>query len=83
MGKDERKNVDVAGHPGGEHLLLVDQKSARYFDCKESPLPFGERLVDDVLNRTETAMPQAHTFDAMELALKAQKQARRLPRLKG
>jgi hypothetical protein len=41
-------------------------------------LPFGERLVDDVLNRTETAMPQQHCFYAMELALKAQKAARKL-----
>ena len=41
-------------------------------------LPYGERLVDDVLNRTETAMPQAHVFLAMELALKAEKQAVRV-----
>jgi hypothetical protein len=31
-----------------------------------------------VLNRTETAMPQAHCFLAMELVLKAQARARRL-----
>ena len=45
---------------------------------RTSTLPYGERLVDDVLNRTETAMPQAHTFLAMELALKAEQQARRI-----
>ena len=32
-------------------------------------------FVDDILNRTETAMPQAHTFLAMELALTAQAMA--------
>ena len=32
----------------------------------------------DVVNRTETAMPQAHTLLAAELVLKAQKQARTL-----
>ncbi len=73
-----RKNVDLAGRPGGEHLFLVDKKETRYFDCKNEPLPYGERLVDDVINRTETAMPQAHCFYAMELALRAQKSARRL-----
>jgi predicted dehydrogenase len=73
-----RKNVDVAGRPGGEHLLIVDKKEARYLDCKKEPLPYGERLVDDVLNRTETAMPQQHCFLAMELALRAEKAARRL-----
>jgi predicted dehydrogenase len=73
-----RKNADIAGRPGGEHLLLVDKKEARYFDCKHEPLPYGERVIDDVLNRTETAMPQQHCFYATELALKAQKAARKL-----
>jgi hypothetical protein len=35
-------------------------------------------LVDDVLNRTETAMSQEHCFLATELALRAQAQARPL-----
>jgi predicted dehydrogenase len=70
-----RKNVDVAGRPDGNHLFLVDQKETRYVDCKDQPLTYGERLVDDVLNRTETAMPQEHCFLAMELALKAEKNA--------
>ena len=72
-----RKNVDIGGRPGGNHLFLVDQKETRYLDCQNEPLPYGERLVDDVLNRTETAMPQAHCFLAMELALLAEKNARR------
>jgi predicted dehydrogenase len=73
-----RKNVDIGGRPGGNHLFLVDQKETRYVDCSQVVLPYGERLVDDVLNRTETAMPQAHTFLAMELALRAEKQAQRV-----
>jgi predicted dehydrogenase len=73
-----RKNVDIGGRPGGSHLFLVDQKETRYVDSKDVPLPYGERLVDDVLNRTETSMPQAHVFLAMELALQAEAQARRL-----
>jgi predicted dehydrogenase len=70
-----RKNVDIGGRPGGSHLFLVDQKETRVVDCSAVTLPYGERLVDDVLNRTETSMPQAHVFLATELALKAQKQA--------
>jgi hypothetical protein len=34
--------------------------------------------VNDVLNRTETAMSQAHCFLATELALKAQDQAQKI-----
>jgi predicted dehydrogenase len=73
-----RKNVDIAGREGGSHLFLVDQKETRYVDCKDVVLPYGAQLVDDVRNRTETAMPQAHCFLAMELVLRAQQQARRL-----
>src|SRR5262245_1059402 len=70
-----RKYVDIAGRPGGDHLFIVDQKETRYIDCKDGELPFGPRFVSDVVNRTETAMPQAHTLLTMELVLKAQKQA--------
>jgi predicted dehydrogenase len=73
-----RKNVDIAGRPGGDHLFLVDHKEARYIDCRDVPLPYGAQLVSDVVNRTETAMPQAHCFLATELVLKAQKQAQSL-----
>lgn len=68
-----RKTVDIAGRPGGDHLFLVDQKGPKYLDCAEVKLPYGERLVDDVLNRTTTADSQSRTFLAMELALEAQK----------
>jgi predicted dehydrogenase len=71
-----RKNCDIGGRKGGNHLFLVDQKETRYVDCSNIELPYGERLVDDVLNRTETSMPQAHVFYAMELALLAEKNAR-------
>jgi predicted dehydrogenase len=73
-----RKNVDIAGRPGESHLFLVDQKETRYIDCSRVPLSYGEQLVNDVLNRTETAMTQAHCYLATELVLKAQQQAQRL-----
>jgi predicted dehydrogenase len=73
-----RKNVDIAGRPGGSHLFLVDQKQTQYIDTANQPLPYGDQIVNDVLNRTETAMPQAHCFLATELMLKAQKGAQKL-----
>lgn len=73
-----RKNIDVAGRPGGNHLFLTDQKETRYFDCSKEPTPYGGQLVNDILNRTETAMTQAHCFLATEMALRAQKQAQRI-----
>jgi predicted dehydrogenase len=73
-----RKNVDIGGRPGGNHLFLVDQKETRYIDCSKVPLPYGTLLVDDILNRTETAMTQEHCFRATELALEAQRQAQKI-----
>lgn len=73
-----RKNVDISGAPGGNHLFLVDQKETKTIDTSDVDLPYGRQLVDDVINRTETAMTQAHCFLTMELALKAQAQAERI-----
>ncbi|MBK7131670.1 MAG: Gfo/Idh/MocA family oxidoreductase [Bacteroidales bacterium] len=73
-----RKYIDVLGRKGGNHLLLTNQKESIYYDCSKVYLPYGEQLVSDVVNRTETAMPQDHCFLATELALTAQKIARRL-----
>jgi predicted dehydrogenase len=70
-----RKNVDIGGRPGGSHLFLVDNKETRYIESKDVVLRYGDQLVADVINRTETAMPQAHCFLATELMLKAQAQA--------
>ncbi len=74
-----RKNIDLGGaRAGGSHLFLVDGKATRYVDSQDQALPYGGQLVSDVLDRTETAMPQAHCFLATELALRAQNAAQRV-----
>ena len=73
-----RKYVDIAGRDGTDHLFLVDDRETRYVDCSTAPLPYYERLIADVFERTETAMPQAHCFKVCELALAAQAKAKRL-----
>jgi predicted dehydrogenase len=70
-----RKYVDIAGRAGADHLFLVDRRETRHIDCSRTPLPYGPALRDDVLDRTETAMTQAHCFLAMQLALEAQARA--------
>ena len=76
-----RKYCDLAGRAGENHLFLVDQKGTQYFDCHTVNLPYGQHLVSDILNRTETAMSQAHCFLVSELALQAESQAQRLGNL--
>ncbi len=73
-----RKNIDIAGREGGNHLFLVNQKETLYVDSSKQNLPYGEQLVNDIVNRTETAMTQEHCFLATELALKAQQQAQKI-----
>jgi predicted dehydrogenase len=74
-----RKNTDIASpHGQGSHLYVVNNKETLYVDCKNVALNHGEKVVDDVVNRTETAMTQEHCFLATELALKAQAQATKI-----
>jgi predicted dehydrogenase len=73
-----RKNIDIAGREGGSHLFVVNGKDTQYIDCSNVDLPYGKQLVDDIINRTETAMKQKHCFLATELALKAQKNAQKI-----
>ncbi len=73
-----RKYIDIAGRPGGDHLFLVDQHGIQYMDCSQVERPYGRLLIADILNRTETAMPQAHAFRVSELALTAEANAARL-----
>lgn len=73
-----RKNIDIARDPKGNHLYMANKKGTVHIDCNDVPLTFGRLYVDDLLNRTETAMGQEHCLLATELALKAQKTANRL-----
>ncbi|HEV7666211.1 MAG TPA: Gfo/Idh/MocA family oxidoreductase [Chloroflexota bacterium] len=73
-----RKNIDIAGRPGPAHLFFVDQRTTEYVDCTQVDLPYGRLLLEDIRNRTETAMSQAHAFLAAELALRAELQAQRV-----
>ncbi len=68
-----RKNIDVGRSSiRGDHLYVVDGNSTQYEDCKNVELPYGRLFLNDIRNRTETAMSQDHCFEAMRLALEAQ-----------
>jgi hypothetical protein len=73
-----RKYVDLEGRPGRDHLFVVDGAGTEYVDCSDVVLPYYPDLVSDVINRTETACPQRHTFEVMRLAISAQQSATRM-----
>jgi predicted dehydrogenase len=70
-----RKYVDIAGREGGNHLFLVDQDGVRHIECSHEKLDYFAQFVDDVRNRTETAMAQSHVFEVCRLSLEAQRKA--------
>ena len=61
--------------PGRDHLFVVDGAGTEYVDCSDVELSYYPDLVHDVINRTETACPQRHTFEVMRLAIRAQQSA--------
>lgn len=79
---EARKYCDIGGRPGGDHLFLVDQESSRRIDCQDVALTYGRQLIEDIRNRTETAMSHAHCFLASELALEAEARAIKLGHLR-
>ena len=70
-----RKYTDLAKSKKGNHLYLANNEEVKYIDCSDVELPYFRNLINDVLNRTETACPQDLTYLSMELAIKAQEQA--------
>lgn len=70
-----RKYVDIAGDDGIDHLYLVNGSKCEKIDCTDVGFPYFQNFSNDIHDRTETAMPQAHAFKVMELAIQAQMMA--------
>ena len=70
-----RKYIDLAKSKKGNHLFLANNDDVKYVDCSDVTLPYFTNLINDVLNRTETACSQELTYLSMELAIKAQELA--------
>jgi len=74
-----RKYLDVGRDAEGDHVYLVDHQGEHHLAVHgQVGFPYFGQLILDCLRRTENAMPQRHTFLAIELALKAQAQAVRV-----
>lgn len=73
-----RKYVDIAGRPGADHLFLADRHGTRHIDASGEQLTYFRNFLDDVRNRTSTAMPAGHALTVTRLAIEAQTAARRI-----
>lgn len=70
-----RANIDVAGEPGGEHLIVTDAEGVRRVDVSGDPLPWAQDLRADLGDGGERLCTQAHVLAASDLALEAQERA--------
>ena len=67
-----RKYTDLAKSETGNHLYYANNEEVKHIDCRDVKLPYFRNLINDVLNRSETACSQELTFLTMELAIQAQ-----------
>ena len=67
-----RKYTDLAKSDSGNHLYYANNEEVKHIDCGDVKLPYFGNLINDVLNRTESACSQELTYLTMELAIKAQ-----------
>ena len=70
-----RSNIDPAGQPGGEHLILVDAEAPRRVDVSAVALDWATRLRADVLDGSDTFQPHEHAAAACRIVLNAQRVA--------
>ncbi len=74
-----RKYLDVAGDETGDQVYLVDSTGEHHIQAHGTVgFPFFGRLVRDVVEGTDTAMGQEHTFKAAELCIQADILAERI-----
>ena len=77
-----RKYVDVVGRDGTDHIFLVNKEKYEYINASSQPLTYFQRLMNDVIERTSTAMQQDHCLKVMNLAINAQLNAKKMGNLK-
>ena len=72
-----RKNLDIEGREGTDHMFVANRTATRYVDCSGLPVTYYRNFLSDIAERGETAMPQRQVFSVCRLALQAQARALR------
>jgi len=72
-----RKNLDIEGRAGTDHMFVANRTNTRYVDCSGLPVTYYRDFIADVAERTQRIMPQQHVFNVCRLALQAQARATR------
>ena len=71
-----RKYLDVGRSNEGDQVYLVDKDGEHHLSVRgKTGFPFFGAMILDCINRTELAIGQEHTLDAMRLTIRAQEHA--------
>ncbi len=72
-----RKNLDLLGRPGGDHLFLTDRTNTRHVSCAEREVTYYRDFVRAVRERDMDEKTQRRVFNVTRLSLRAQAEAAR------
>jgi predicted dehydrogenase len=72
-----RKNLDIEGRPGGDHMFIANRHRTRYQDCSAMPVTYYGDFLNDVADRAGRVMDQGRVIAACRLALRCQATADR------
>jgi len=72
-----RKNLDIEGRPGSNHMFVVSRDRTRHLDCSALPVTYFRDVIKVVRTRDFSELPQEQVFTVCRMALQAQANAKR------
>jgi predicted dehydrogenase len=72
-----RKNLDIEGRAGGDHMFVSTRQRTFYQDCSALPVTYYRDFLADVADRTGRMMDRGRLFAVCRLALRCQATAER------
>jgi predicted dehydrogenase len=72
-----RKNLDLDGRPGGDHMFVTNRQQTRHVDAGSTPATYYRDFVADMRDRAGRVMEAGQVFSACRLALRCQAEAER------
>jgi predicted dehydrogenase len=72
-----RKNLDIEGRAGGNHMFVAGRDRTRHLDCSALPVTYYRDFLASVRTRDFAALPQEPVFTVCRMALRAQSIASR------
>src|ERR1700709_2011587 len=67
-----RKNLDIAGRAGGNHMFVATRQRTYYQDCSSMQVTYYRDFLDDVADRAGRMMDGGRLLSACRMALRCQ-----------